>query len=112
MQSLNRLGLDISPSLEHPERPGPGLSSAGTAFIEKLTFAEPDEILEMIHQVLADDWGAFPVWARNLSYRLACLLRPDDPELLREAAADLACFGPDWDHIAEELGRRAGLLEK
>ncbi|MFE6806969.1 hypothetical protein ACFVEN_35750 [Streptomyces sp. NPDC057681] len=32
---------------------------------------------------------AMPVWARNLAFRLACLQRPDDPELLREAAADL-----------------------
>lgn len=38
-------------------------------------------------------------WARNLAYRLACLQRPDDPRLLREAAADLLCFGPDWENV-------------
>ncbi|MEV5512333.1 hypothetical protein AB0L50_05145 [Streptomyces flaveolus] len=53
-----------------------------------------------------------PPWARNPAYRLACLQRPDDPELLREAAADLLCFGPDWDAEAEDLERRAAELEQ
>ncbi|MET7663965.1 hypothetical protein ABZT45_38720 [Streptomyces sp. NPDC005356] len=60
---------------------------------------------------LAENWMAMPVWARNLAFRLACLQRPDDPELLREAAADLLSFGPDWDHFAEELKARATRLD-
>ncbi|WP_240167546.1 hypothetical protein [Streptomyces noursei] len=80
-------------------------------FIEQVTFAGPDEILEMLHGVMTEDWMALPVWARNLAYRLACLQRPDDPELLREAAADLLCFGPDWDAEAESLKQRAARLE-
>jgi hypothetical protein len=79
-------------------------------FIEKLTFADPGEIVSVLHNTLADDWMALPVWARNLAYRLACLQRPDDPELLREAAADLLSFGPDWDDAAEDLKARAALL--
>lgn len=80
-------------------------------FIEKITFAGPEEILASLRGVLSDDWMAMPVWARNLAYRLACLQRPDDPDLLREAAGDLLCFGPDWDNIAEGLKVRAAQLE-
>ncbi|MGC5396727.1 hypothetical protein ACPXCP_13355 [Streptomyces sp. DT20] len=87
------------------------ISEAGRDFIEKLTFATADEILTMLRELLAEDWMALPPWARNLAYRLACLQRPDDPRLLREAAADLLCFGPDWDVFAEDLKRRAAELE-
>ena len=80
-------------------------------FIEAVTFAAPEEILQSLRQVLSDDWMGLPVWARNLAYRLACLQRPDDPGLLREAAADLLSFGPDWDDIAEELKARSARLE-
>ncbi|KOV95120.1 hypothetical protein ADK65_29990 [Streptomyces sp. NRRL B-1140] len=80
-------------------------------FIEKLTFATADEILAMLEDVLTEDWMALPPWARNLAYRLACLQRPDDPQLLREAASDLLSFGPDWDTFAEDLKRRAAELE-
>ncbi|MFG2669788.1 hypothetical protein [Streptomyces sp. NPDC048445] len=87
------------------------ISEAGRDFVEKLTFATADEILTMLRELLAEDWMALPPWARNLAYRLACLQRPDDPPLLREAAADLLCFGPDWDAFAEDLKRRAAELE-
>lgn len=87
------------------------VNEAGRDFIEKLTFATADEILAMLRELLAEDWMALPPWARNLAYRLACLQRPDDPRLLREAAADLLCFGPDWDAFAEDLKRRAAELE-
>ncbi|MFJ4902102.1 hypothetical protein [Streptomyces sp. NPDC088727] len=90
---------------------GQQISEAGRDFIEKLTFATADEILTMLRELLAEDWMALPPWARNLAYRLACLQRPDDPGLLREAAADLLCFGPDWDVFAEDLKRRAAELE-
>jgi hypothetical protein len=80
-------------------------------FTERITFADVEEILTMLQEMLADDWMALPPWARNLAYRLACLQRPDDPKLLREAAADLLCFGPDWDEAAEALKQRAARLE-
>jgi hypothetical protein len=80
-------------------------------FIEEITFATPEDILESLREVLAQDWMAVPVWARNLAYRLACLQCPDDAELLREAASDLLCFGPDWDDLAESLKERAARLE-
>jgi hypothetical protein len=81
-------------------------------FVETVTFASADDIRAMLRDVLAEDWTALPPWARNLAYRLACLQRPDDPELLREAAADLLCFGPDWDGEAENLERAAAELEQ
>ncbi|MFF9062409.1 hypothetical protein ACF09K_27510 [Streptomyces sp. NPDC014882] len=87
------------------------VDEAAREFVEKLTFATAAEILAMLRDVLAEDWTALPPWARNLAYRLACLQRPDDPRLLREAAADLLCFGPDWDTFAEDLKRRAAELE-
>lgn len=87
------------------------ISEADRDFIELVTFADASEILETVRQSLADDWMGMPVWARNLAYRLACLQRPDDPDLLREAAADLISFGPDWDHIANDLRARAEALD-
>jgi hypothetical protein len=73
---------------------------------------EAEDILSALREVLAEDWMAMPVRARNLAYRLACLQRPDDPALLREAAADLLSFGPDWDDVAEDLKARAGEMER
>ncbi|MEV6175865.1 hypothetical protein ACIHAR_06670 [Streptomyces sp. NPDC052016] len=87
------------------------VNEAAREFVETLTFATADEILAMLRDVLAEDWMGLPPWARNLAYRLACLQRPDDPGLLREAAADLLSFGPDWDTFAEDLKRRAAELE-
>ncbi|MET8824400.1 hypothetical protein ABZX40_07560 [Streptomyces sp. NPDC004610] len=87
------------------------LNDAARDYVEQLTFATADEILAMLREVLTEDWMALPPWARNLAYRLACLQRPDDPRLLREAAADLLSFGPDWDTHAEDLKRRAAELE-
>ncbi|PWK43490.1 hypothetical protein [Actinoplanes xinjiangensis] len=72
-------------------------------FVERVTFATAGDIRGMLDDVLADDWMALPPWARNLSYRLACLQQPGDRELLREAAADLYSFGPDWDGHAQRL---------
>ncbi|MFR9757593.1 hypothetical protein [Streptomyces sp. TR06-5] len=80
-------------------------------FIEEVTFSTPEEILAMLREVLSEDWMGLPPWARNLAYRLACLQRPDDSELLREAAADLLCFGPDWDDVADQLKERAAQLD-
>ncbi|MFJ2577660.1 hypothetical protein [Kitasatospora aureofaciens] len=65
-------------------------------FFERLTFADADAILAMLRELspfLCD--GYLPVWVRNLAYRLVLLQRPDDPDLLREAAASLRLHGPD-----------------
>jgi hypothetical protein len=80
-------------------------------FTEKVTFAEADEILHMLRTVNALDWMALPPWARNLAYRLACLQRPGDVDLLREAAIDLYSFGPDWDEYARALDEQADSIE-
>ncbi|MFD4656189.1 hypothetical protein ACFWP2_11235 [Kitasatospora sp. NPDC058444] len=64
-----------------------------------------------MHQVFSDDWMGLPVWARNLAFRLACLQRPDDPALHREAAADLLSFGSDWDDQANAMFQQAEALE-
>ncbi|MFB9431887.1 hypothetical protein [Streptoalloteichus tenebrarius] len=79
-------------------------------FIEILTFADADEILAMLHYVIEEDYF-FLVWARNLAYRLACLQRPDDPDLLREAAIDLFNFGPDWNDISDSLMAEADRID-
>lgn len=81
-------------------------------FVERLTFADEESILAMLHELcpnIVD--GLLPVWVRNLAYRLALLQRPDDPQLLREAAQSLWLHGPDWDDIAADLERRASALE-
>jgi len=66
-----------------------GVREIEQEFIELLTFAPAEEIVSMLRTVLDEDWIGLPLWARNLAYRLACLQKPDDPSLLREAAADL-----------------------
>ncbi|MEU1675828.1 hypothetical protein ABZ752_27900 [Streptomyces roseifaciens] len=81
-------------------------------FVERLTFAGADEVLAMLRELsphLVD--GYLPVWIRNLAYRLVLLQRPDEPDLMREAADSLYLHGPDWDDIAAELRRRADALE-
>ncbi|MFC8297305.1 hypothetical protein [Micromonospora orduensis] len=81
-------------------------------FVEVVTFAPADQIVAVLHTVLDEDWMGLPVWARNLAYRMACLQRPDDVALLREAATDLRNFGPDWNDIASAMNERAESLEK
>ncbi|AJC60556.1 MULTISPECIES: hypothetical protein [Streptomyces] len=81
-------------------------------FVEKLTFADAEEILAMLRELsphLVD--GQLPVWVRNLAYRLVLLQRPDEPVLMREAAHSLRLHGPDWDDIAADLAKRAEALE-
>ncbi|MFD9079807.1 hypothetical protein ACFQ7B_03715 [Streptomyces erythrochromogenes] len=81
-------------------------------FIEELTFADVDAILAMLRELcphLVD--GYLPVRIRNLAYRLVLLQRPDEPELMREAASSLYSHGPDWDDIAADLERRADALD-
>ncbi|WP_080640570.1 hypothetical protein [Salinispora arenicola] len=90
----------------------PRASEAAREFVESITFASADEITSMLREVLAEDWMGLPPWARNLAYRLACLQRPNDAELLREAAADLLAFGPDWDAQAAILKEAATRREK
>ena len=82
------------------------------AFIEALTFAEADEIVAVLDAALAADFLGLPPWARNVAFRLACLLRPDDADLLRWAANDLKCFGPDWDMEADRLLKEADEIER
>lgn len=81
-------------------------------FVEELTFADADAILAMLRELCPQYVdGNLPVWIRNLSYRLALLQRPDEPELMREAAMVLQLFGPDWDDIAADLTKRADPLD-
>ncbi|MET9830553.1 hypothetical protein ABZ078_14820 [Streptomyces sp. NPDC006385] len=80
-------------------------------FIEQLTFADPENIWESLQEFLAEDWMALPVWARNLAFRLLCLQRPDDVEILGQAGADLLSFGPDWDEFAEKMMARSEELK-
>ncbi|WP_405110625.1 hypothetical protein OG559_30830 [Micromonospora sp. NBC_01405] len=91
--------LDAGDSSREPE--------AAREFVESITFASADEITAMLREILAKDWMGLPPWARNLAYRLACLQRPSDAELLREAASDLLAFGPDWDAQAAILKEAA-----
>jgi hypothetical protein len=67
--------------------------------------------MEFLETALSRDVLLVPVWIRNLAYRLACLQQPDNPSLLRRAAADLRFVGPDWNNVADELMQRAESLE-
>ncbi|MEV0647925.1 hypothetical protein AB0I28_21925 [Phytomonospora sp. NPDC050363] len=81
-------------------------------FVEVLTFSDAEAILAMLQELcphIAD--GHLPVWVRNLAYRLVLLQRPNEPKLMRAAAASLWMHGPDWDDIAAGLEREADALE-
>ncbi|MCW2638880.1 MAG: hypothetical protein JWP76_1186 [Dactylosporangium sp.] len=107
VKSLTELALELCSDPEHPDRPGNHMNDATRDFIEALTFADAATIMTMIRATIPDLTGELPVWARNLAYRLACLQRSDDAELLRAAGHDLYFHGPDWDEHAKELLRRA-----
>ncbi|MFJ7067821.1 hypothetical protein [Streptomyces sp. NPDC101115] len=97
---------------EYRPKPECGREHREHYFVEELTFADADAILAMLRELCpqyAD--GNLPVWVRNLSYRLVLLQRPDEPELMREAAMVLRIFGPDWDETAADLTKRADALE-
>ncbi|MER8184938.1 hypothetical protein [Kitasatospora sp. NPDC094015] len=81
-------------------------------FVQELTFAGPDTILAMLHELCPPPVsGHLPVWIRHLAYRLVLLQRPDELVLMREAADCLELFGPDRDDIAADLRHRADALE-
>lgn len=97
---------------EYRPTPECGLEHGEHHFVEELTFADANSILAMLRELcphVVD--GHLPVWVRNLAYRLVLLQRPDEPALLREAAENLWMHGPDWDHIAQGLKKRADALE-
>lgn len=81
------------------------------ALVERMTFATADELLAFVEEVSQADFLAMPVWLRNLAYRLAVLQDFDNPVVLKKAAGDLLCFGPDWDEYANSLLERAATLE-
>jgi hypothetical protein len=84
---------------------------AQQGFVEGLTFARFDEIVSMLDAILAEDYIGFPVWARNLAFRLACLLEPNNAQIRRRAAGDLHDFGPDWELEVGRLLREADKIE-
>lgn len=94
-----------------PAEPGLARSEAEYRFVEEITFSSPAALLEFLEAALSRDVLLVPVWVRNLAYRLACLQEPDNPSLLRRAAADLRFVGPDWNEVADELTQRAESLE-
>ena len=89
-----------------------GVEVKARDFIETVTFAGADEILAALREIGEQDPMAVPVWARNLAYRLAVLQRPDDADLLHEAAIDLYTYGPDWDGVADEMEQRAARMKQ
>ncbi|WP_392900415.1 hypothetical protein [Streptomyces sp. LN699] len=110
MTGLLRLGRGVTPE----DNVGTTPEQFGLAefeYVETIIYAEPDEILAMLRTLKAENFIGLPPWARNLAYRIACLQKPDDAALLREAADDLLAFGPDWDDIAEELQAKADRLD-
>jgi hypothetical protein len=109
MANLTQVTEQLSESI-YGDNPA-GTPDSIRGFVEAITFADADDIRKMLRSVLSADWMALPPWARNLAYRLACLQRGEDAGLLREAAADLLSFGPDWDDVALELNDRANRID-
>ncbi|MEV6684009.1 hypothetical protein AB0N28_01485 [Streptomyces sp. NPDC051130] len=110
MTDLIALGRGVTPE-DRVNTPPEMFGDAEFEYVETIIYAGPDEILDMLRTLKAENFIGLPPWARNLAYRIACLQRPDDAALLREAAFDLIAFGPDWDEIAEDLQAKADLLD-
>jgi len=79
-------------------------------FIEEVTFAEFNEAKSLMEYIYQYNFLEFPVWARNIVFRLACLMQPTNAEIRNQAAIDLRYFGPDWDTIADHLEQEAAEL--
>ncbi|RLT38589.1 MAG: hypothetical protein DWI57_11770 [Chloroflexi bacterium] len=105
MNSLIHAGMNIVLSQYEPEN-----SDVEHRFIELLTFSSFDEIVELLDWIDARYWTEFPIWARNLIYRLTCLLEPQNIAIRDRAAMGLRSFGPDWDDEADRLETEAGRL--
>ena len=80
-------------------------------FVEQLTFSEPGEILALIKEDYENTHLSLPPWIRNLAFRLACLLAPNDAQLRRQAAIALRLYGPDYARQADDLDEEAAALE-
>ncbi len=107
MNSLTKSAFDLLKVDDPNER-----LEAEHCYIEMLTFSRSEEIIDMLDQVMAEDWIGFPVWARNLAFRLACLLDQENAQIRRRAAADLRSFGPDWDDEADRLIEEADEIDR
>lgn len=86
--------------------------SVEVLFVERLTFSASEEITTVLNDVYEHHFLDMPPWLRNLAFRLACLLEPKNPKLLRRAAYDLTYFGPDWDEEAKKLLEEAIKIEE
>lgn len=106
-EQIYNAGQEMIWNLDNPER----AREAEHRFIEIITFSKADAIASALKRLLQEHFIEFPVWARNLAFRLAVFQKPTDAGLLRRAAADLRCFGPDWDAEAERMERQAEILE-
>lgn len=88
------------------------MDDADRHFIEQLTFSTFDESVDLLDRVDSSYWTEFPVWARNLAYRLASLLEPENVAIRERAAAGMRAFGPDWDEEADRLEAEAVRLRQ
>jgi len=107
MNLLTRSAIEVIDSPDHPEK-----ADREHRFVEALTFSSFDEIIEMLNAIDAEYWTEFPIWARNLSYRLASLLEPKDVAIKERAAIGMRSFGPDWDAEADRLEADARRLRR
>lgn len=76
--------------------------------IELITFSTSDELFAMLDAVQEELFGAFPLWASALSYRLLCLMNPDDRALREAAASFLRSYAPDYEEVAARIERGEG----
>ncbi len=102
MNLLTHFAMEVIDSQDEPEK-----AEREHRFIETLTFSSFDEIVDLLNEIDAEYWTEFPVWARNLAYRLASLLEPRNAAIRERAAAGLRSFGPDWDDEADRLEAEA-----
>lgn len=73
--------------------------------IELITFGSSHELLAMLSAVRYELFGAFPLWASALAYRLLCLMNPDDRPLREAATSFLRCFAPEYEELADRIER-------
>lgn len=73
--------------------------------IELIIFSDSASLIAMLDAVHDELFGAFPFWASALSYRLLCLMNPNDHGLHEAAANFLRSYASDYEEVADRLER-------
>lgn len=100
---MSKLIDSLNQMLEARTNTCESMIEAERRFLETLVFSDIDEIVLLLDIVHERYLLEYPVWAHLITYRLACLLQPNNSEIRRNAVFWIRFFGPDWNGEANKL---------